>query len=111
MSGIGSRESGIERMPTDYRFPIPDSRLLSVHHPGDFFDLVRLDDVPDLDVLVFVEPDSALETLFDFGHVVLEAPERTDLALVDHAVVPQQSHFGGPADRAFRDDASRPDAA
>ena len=74
-------------------FSIADFRSLAAsgaHHSGDLLDLVRLDDVADLDVLVPVEADAALEALLDLGDVVLEAAQRADLALVDDAVVAQQ---------------------
>src|SRR5262245_12893151 len=71
-----------------------------VHHAGDLLDLEGLDDVADLDVLVPVEPDAALESLLDLRDVVLEAPQRTHLAFVDDAVVAQQAQL-----RRTRDDA------
>src|SRR5262249_3396782 len=78
--------------------------------PRDLLDLERLDDVADLDVLVPVETDAALETLLDLGDVVLEPPERSDLALVDHAVVAQETQLGGARDRALGDVAPGDDA-
>src|SRR5206468_8722957 len=74
------------------------------------FHLVGLDDVAHLDVLVTVEPDAALEALLDLRDVVLEAPQRPDLAFIDHAVVAQQAKLRIAADRALGDVAARDDA-
>src|SRR5262249_13059045 len=81
-----------------------------VHHAGDLLDLEGLDDVADLDVLVPVEPDAALESLLDLRDVVLEAPQRAHLALVDHAVVAEQSYRRRTRDHSLRDVAARHDA-
>src|SRR5215471_15009927 len=83
---------------------------LGAENGRDLLDLERLDDVSDLDVLVLLEPDAALEALLDLRHVVLEAAERSDLAFVDHAVVPQQADLGAPGDRALGDVAAGHDA-
>src|SRR5688572_27259911 len=50
----------------------------------------HLDDVADLQVVELVEADAALEPGFDFAGVVLEPPERSDLAFVNDHVVPQE---------------------
>ena len=50
----------------------------------------HLDDVADLDVVVPLEADAALEPGLHLGHVVLEPAERSDLAFVDDDVVAQQ---------------------
>src|SRR5438874_7585579 len=46
-------------------------------------DDVALDDVADLDVVLVLEDDAALESDGDLTSVVLHAPERPDLAVVD----------------------------
>src|SRR5262245_39474445 len=81
-----------------------------VHHAGDLLDLEGLYDVADLDVLVPVESDAALESLLDLRDVVLEAPQGTHLALVDHAVVPQEAHLRRARDDALGDVAARHDS-
>src|SRR5262245_46971254 len=48
------------------------------------------DDIADLDVIELLEPDAALEPALHFADIVLEAAQRSDLALVDHDVVAQQ---------------------
>src|SRR6516225_9164611 len=80
------------------------------HHSRDLLDLERLDHVADLHVLVAVEADAALEALLDLGDVVLEAPQRADLAFVDDAVVAQQAELGAAWDDAFGDVAAGDDA-
>ena len=47
--------------------------------------------VADLHVLVAGDADAALEAALDLGGVVLEAPERADLPLVDDAVVAEEA--------------------
>ena len=41
----------------------------------ELLDLERLDDVADLDVLKALDADATLESLTNFGHVVLEVPQ------------------------------------
>src|SRR5438034_8180695 len=72
----------------------PHSR--SRQHGVQLLDLERLDDVADLDVLEALDADTAFETLPHFGHVVLEVPQRADLAFVDDTVVPQQANARRP---------------
>src|SRR6202158_6630743 len=68
----------------------------------------HLDEVADLDVVEPLEPDPALEAGLDLAHVILEAPERSDLALVDDDVVPQQPRLrvAGARDAALADHAA-----
>ncbi len=49
----------------------------------DLFLAVALDDVADLDVVEVLDADTALEAFADFLHVVLEATQRADGAVVD----------------------------
>src|SRR6476659_5696642 len=103
-----SREPGAgSRKPIKKRFvlPVTGYRLpcSRFHQSGDLLDLERFDDVANLHVLVAVEGDSALEPLLDLGDVVLEAPERGDLALVDDPVVAQEADLGRAGDRALGD--------
>src|SRR3546814_3408010 len=58
---------------------------------GDLFDLVALDLVADLDVGVVLEGHAALVAVLHFAHLVLEAPERLQGAVVDDDVVAQQA--------------------
>src|SRR5262245_20401951 len=58
---------------------------------GDAFLDERLDDVADLDVVVLLEADAALEPGLDLADVVLEATQRADLAFVDDDVVAQEA--------------------
>src|SRR5262245_6214542 len=87
----------------EYRVPSPGSpgSFLRLHPPGSLLDLEGLDDVADLDVLVPLEPDAALEALLDLGDVVLEAAQRPHLPLVDDAVVAEQPQLGVARDRAL----------
>src|SRR5215471_3823564 len=63
----------------------------------------HLDDVPNLEVIELVEADAALEPRLDLAHVVLEPPERSDLALVDDDVVAEQPRLrvAGAGDAPF----------
>src|ERR1700737_5499146 len=54
------------------------------------FDLVGLDDVAFLEVLVSLDPETALQAGDDFLDVVLEALQTGDLGLVDRLAVAQQ---------------------
>src|SRR3954471_4684850 len=60
---------------------------------GDALHGEHLDDVADLQIVVALEADAALEARLDLGHVVLEAAQRAQLALVDHHVVAQQARL------------------
>src|SRR6266849_10545332 len=61
------------------------------------------DHVPDLQVVEFVEADTALEAGLDLAHIILEAAERADLAGVDDDVVAEQAclRIAGARDAAF----------
>src|SRR5579864_526800 len=61
---------------------------------SDFLPYVSLDEVSRLDVLEPIEANAAVEARAHLGDVVLEAPQRRDLALVDHPVVPHQPDRG-----------------
>ena len=65
-------------------------------------DLVGLDEVALLDVLVVLDADAALETVPHLGDVVLEPPQRGDLAVVDDDAVAEQASLGVAADHAAR---------
>src|SRR5712691_9109022 len=49
------------------------------------------DHVPDLQVVVLIEADTALKTRLDLADIVLETAERADLAGVDDDVVAEQA--------------------
>src|ERR671933_2428604 len=69
------------------------------------FDLlgpVRLQDVAFLEVVEVVEGDAALVALGYLAHVVLEALERGDRAVVDDRAPPQQAHVRVAGDPALR---------
>ena len=57
---------------------------------------------PSLTVVEVRKRDAALEAVLDFADVVLEAPQRTDLAGMNHHVVAQQADLAVAADRAVR---------
>ena len=77
---------------------------------GDLLGHEGLDDVADLDVLVAGDADAALEAALDLGGVVLEAAERADLPLVDHAVVAEEAGVGAARDDPVDDHAAGDDA-
>ena len=53
-----------------------------------------LDDVADLEVVELVEADAALEPGLHLARVVLESPQRSDLAFVDDDVVSEEACLG-----------------
>src|SRR3954464_13216514 len=76
-------------------------------------DLEGLDDVLDLDVVERPQADTALVTLADLGHVVLEPAQRLDREVVgDEDAVTDDAGLRVPVDRAGPDDgtAGVPDA-
>src|SRR5437763_7532482 len=81
------------------RAAFPTSRR---RHEGarDFLDPIGLDQVAHLDVVEVLDPDPALEPLADLAHVVLEALERGDGALVHLDPVADDAHARGPRDHA-----------
>src|SRR4029079_2620356 len=108
-----SRHSG-GRLDTNPRWPHrrpgrtsarPARRARS--DPGDLAFLERLDHVAGLEVLIVLEADTALEAVAHLAHVVLEAPQRGDLALPDDRAVAQEAHLGTTGDDATRDVATR----
>src|SRR5215203_3878352 len=60
--------------------------------PRDLDDLEELEDVALLDIVEVLDADPALEALADRADVVLEAPERGDVPLVDHGPVAHHAH-------------------
>src|ERR671911_1989530 len=73
---------------------------VSLQLPGDLSDLVRLDDVAFLDVVEVLDPDAALEALGHLAHVILEALERPDTAVIDDDAVADDARPPVPNDRA-----------
>src|ERR1700730_13411282 len=69
--------------------------------PRHLFPDIGLDEVAGFDVLETIEADAAVEPGAHLGDVVLEAPQRSDLAFVDDAVVAQQAHRGAARDHPF----------
>src|SRR5581483_7256452 len=78
----------------------------SGHGRFKFLDFESLDDVADLDVLELLDGDAALEALPDLGNVIFEVAQRGNFALVDHAVVAQQTHARGPGNDSVDDHAA-----
>ena len=69
--------------------PDPSDRR-RLYGRSDALDGEDFDDVADLDVVVVLEPDAALEASLHLAHVVLEAAERAQAAFVDEDVIPQE---------------------
>src|SRR6185312_1282976 len=84
----------------------PRSRLSSAQRPRDLLDAIRLDQVAYFDVVEILDADAALEPFADFAHVVLEALERRQRAVVGFDAV--ANHADAP--RA-RDDPAAHEAA
>src|SRR3954469_19345500 len=85
----GSRTSRASSCDNSSRMASPtrSGRLPILRRHGDALDDERLDGVPDLDVVVLLEADAALEAGLDLRNVVLEAAQRTDAPFVDDDVV------------------------
>src|SRR6185436_8280831 len=69
-------------------------------------DLERLDDVAYPDVAVALDRQAALVTLRDLGRVILEPPQRADLAGVDDHRITHQAQLRLAGDLAFGDEAA-----
>src|SRR5262245_12293939 len=87
------------------RVPCPLARLYRRRHS---LDDERLDHVADLDVVVLLEADAALEAGLDLGDVVLEPAQRADPALVDDDVVAEEPRLriAGAGNRPLDDNAA-----
>ena len=90
---IAGRWSGTR---TIHHLPGPTRPSGRLDRCRDAFGDEHFDDVADLDVVVLLEADAALEPGLDFRDVVLEAPQRADLALEDDDVVAEQTGLGSP---------------
>src|SRR5439155_21568808 len=66
----------------------------------------RLDDVPDLHVVVPLEHDAALETGRDLADVILDAPQGRDRALPDRLGAAEEPGLRAAADDAVHDHAA-----
>src|SRR3954468_3400984 len=75
--------------------------------PLDLPGLVDLHRVALLHVGVVGQHDAALKARQHLAHVVVEAPQRTDLAVVDHGTVADQADLGAARDLAVGDHAAR----
>src|SRR5438445_4469617 len=83
----------------------PLAAIPPVERAGDLLDAIRFDQVADLDVVEVLDADAALEALPHLAHVVLEALEGRDGALVHLHAVPDHAHQCGAADDAGADEA------
>src|SRR3984885_12373650 len=80
------------------------------HRPGDFDPREALDLIAHPHVLVVLHADAALGAGTYFAHVILEAPQRFQLPLVDHHALAQHANGIVALDCAFRDQTARHDA-
>src|SRR5688500_10634537 len=69
----------------------------------DLLGTVALDHVADLEVVEVLDADAALEALLDLLHVVLEAAERAEVAVVDLDRVADHADLGAALERAAAD--------
>src|SRR5688500_3018381 len=83
----------------------PSGLVRGLQRTGDFLRAVRLDDVADLEIVEVLDADTALETLTHLRHVVLEAAERRDDAVVDLGAVTNDAHAGLAIDDAVSNEA------
>src|SRR5476649_1318829 len=72
----------------------------------DRFLAIALEQIADLDVVEVLDADAALEPVLHFLHVVLEAAERADDAVVHFGAVANHAHAALPVDHAAADDAA-----
>src|SRR4051794_7379554 len=64
-------------------------------------DFIGFEEVARLDVGMACESNTAFQTGPNLGHVILEAPERRDLAIVDDDVVARDASLERLADKAL----------
>src|SRR5271170_8007432 len=75
--------------------------FLSNYFRGNPFRSKSLDHISNLDVAVVGDRDAALHAIRNLAGIILEAPQRSHLALEHLHVVAQQSHFGIALDQAI----------
>src|SRR5581483_2825924 len=90
--------------------PAGPGRRRSLEGLLDLLRLEGLEDVADLDVLIALEHEPALEALLDLAHVVLEAAERGDTAGPHDGAVAHEADLRPPRDLAVSDQAPGDDA-
>src|SRR4249920_2642572 len=78
----------------------PQSRLSGAEGARDLLDAVRFDQVAHLDVVEVLDADAALEPLADLAHVVLEALQRRQRAVVHFHAVANDADAPGARDHA-----------
>src|SRR5438876_873049 len=82
----------------DHHGSRPLAAIPPVERAGDLLDAIRFDQVADLDVVEVLDADAALEALPHLAHVVLEALEGGDRALVHLHAVADHPHPRRPGD-------------
>src|SRR5690606_20892510 len=80
----------------------PAGAVCTSERPCNLLHLVGLDDVALAQVVPALDADAALEPLAHLAHVLLEAPQRAERAVVDHDVVAQHAHPCAAPDQADR---------
>src|SRR3972149_8188693 len=75
----------------------PETRNRALKRARDFYDLVHLELVADLEIIEVSERKPAFEPGLDLAPVVLEALEGVEFAIVNHDVVAQNAHLGSAA--------------
>src|SRR4051812_6838542 len=75
----------LERAHTDDHVSVDRRRSAGGRLEGarHLFSAIALDDITDLEIVEVLDADAALETLANFTHILLEATERRDGAVVD----------------------------
>ena len=81
----------------------PEWRL---ERAGNFLDLERFDHIAFANIVIVFDGHAALKAVADFADIVLEAPERPELTLIDDHVIAQQTASGIAADDAIHDTAT-----
>src|SRR5690606_14102144 len=85
------------------RFAISERELELL---SDLDQLVALELVADLDVVVVLEVRAALVTAVDLHHLLLEAAQRVDLGVDDHAPIADEAHLATAEELALQDRAA-----
>src|SRR5205823_13489338 len=103
------REWRIANSEWNIFFPIRHSPFATrlIQSPLHFLDAEAFDDITGAHVLIAFEGHAAFLARLDLAHLILEALEGRERALMDDHVVADQPHPGAALDDAFGDPAAR----
>ena len=90
----------IDHTSHDFPFPLQGAVIMDqeINFQGTYdhklqfrsylFDLIGLKDIPRFDVLVIFQSDTALVARLDLLHIILEASQRGEFAVIYHDLIP-----------------------